>query len=411
MRFGLGTKTLEQQQIEGVDQEVLDKVFSEKIVLSAQQLLSLLPNRAAISRRVSSGQMQKVGAGFYCSAKTPAKVAQWISLSTYPEVVISGLSALEIHGFLPLSESIVEADVPPGVKIRNSLARFRQDSRINSFEVIEVTSFGGLVRTYSRERSLAELYLQRLPVNLKSQVFSEYIRGEVKWDAIKATSDQLMISLYSDLSEYCAKKVAAERVDRPRTLDIEQRVVQACILLLSRGGSNAINFNTVSLESGISVSEIQNAFTSITQMQEAVYMALTKMLDTQFKCIREGFQNQQEVISFFKELLASAQVDVMGHKIQRWAMAEESEIGKKIATYLSGAVLKGISDLIRRENPDISLIVAETRAYTILTASDTYQNLRWYYSSILPLESSPPVLAESYQEYLLTEVIPRAFKF
>lgn len=393
------------------DTNAIRKVFAEKTVLSSRQLLEHFPNRVAISRAVRSGLLQKVGAGYYSLGCTPLKKAQWIALSLTPQVVISGVSSLEVHGLLPLEEGGLVADIPPGFSIRNSLAKFRQEADINSFDVVVVSIEGGLVRTYGKERALAEIYLNRFSETKKNQVFAAFVVGDFVWDKVRLVSEYFDIPLFSELNSFCAQKVSVAVPPRePSSMDLSQRVIQACIMLLGRNGTAAVNFNSVSLESGVSVEAIQSIFSSVTVMQEAVYLALTEMLNSRFKCIQEGFETKEDIVDFFKGLIESGRSDYMGYKIQKWAMAEESEIGRRIASYLAGAVIKGLADFIQRSNSGTSRLQAEARAYQILMISDSYLGLRWFYGNLIKTESSPSYLADAYEKFVLNEVIPHALK-
>lgn len=393
--------------------ENTDQIFAERIVLSSRQLLEYFPSRVTISRKVQMGELKKVGAGFYCQSKTPTKFAKWVALSRIPEVVIAGRSSLEIHGFLEKTkeEGDLIADVPLGMNIRNSLATYKKESNIEIFGVVEIHINGQLIRTYSRERTLAEIYLSRLTVVEKNRVFSKYLLSEVDWDRIKLISEHLKVPLFDDLSKFCSKKITSRKVlEVPSSLDYRQRIVNGCIVLLGRKGSTAISYDDVSHETGISLEIIRELYASLTEMQEAVYTALTNMLNEQFSCIKEGFRSKDEIVTFFKKLLLSARSDYMGYKIQRWAMAEESEIGRRVATYLSGAVVRGIADFIQRECPTVSRVDAEVRAYQALMVSDCFQNLRWFYGSVLDTQTSSTILLDRYEDFLISDVLTQALR-
>jgi hypothetical protein len=76
----------------------------------------------------------------------------------YPQAVISGLTALQIHGFGQEFIEKVDVDVPRETSIRNKMLQVHRVPLARLAGVTELQYQGVSIRIYDRERTLCEAY-------------------------------------------------------------------------------------------------------------------------------------------------------------------------------------------------------------------------------------------------------------
>lgn len=107
-----------------------------------------------------AGQIISVGSGVYASASLdPFVAAVHATAKYYPHAVISGQTALQIHGFGQEFIEKVDVDVPRETSIRNNILRVHRVPHARMIGVTQLKYEGALIRVYDRERTLCEAYL------------------------------------------------------------------------------------------------------------------------------------------------------------------------------------------------------------------------------------------------------------
>src|SRR3990167_487108 len=99
-----------------------NKSYLNPGVFSAEQLLKKFGHRTAIVRLVRENRLISLGAGYYATPNLDPFVAQiHVVARFYPKAVISGISALVIHGLCDERLDKVTVDIPKGTRVRNNL--------------------------------------------------------------------------------------------------------------------------------------------------------------------------------------------------------------------------------------------------------------------------------------------------
>jgi predicted transcriptional regulator of viral defense system len=139
--------------------KLLPKNLKGRSVFSAPELIRVLGHRTAIQRLTEEGQLISLGAGYYFTPKIDPSSAQAHVIGRfYPNAVISGLSALFIHGLSDEMPERITVDIPKSMSLRNRLIEARRivDSRLIGITKIDYK--GAKIRVYDIERSLCDAY-------------------------------------------------------------------------------------------------------------------------------------------------------------------------------------------------------------------------------------------------------------
>lgn len=138
--------------------KALSWIKKEKVMALAE-LTKIFGNRMEVSRKTREGIIQSLGSGYYASPELdPFLAALGVVAKYYPEVVISGRTALHIHD---LSQDFIEqidVDIERDKSLRNKLMKVH---RIPSKRLIGIsqTNYKGIrIKIYDIERTLAEAY-------------------------------------------------------------------------------------------------------------------------------------------------------------------------------------------------------------------------------------------------------------
>jgi predicted transcriptional regulator of viral defense system len=123
------------------------------------ELSALGASGVKLRRMTEAGQIISVGSGIYASVSLdPFVAAVHATAKYYPQAVISGLTALQIHGFAQEFVEKVDVDVPRETSIRNKMLQVHRVPQARLTGVIELKYEGALIRVYDRERTLCEAY-------------------------------------------------------------------------------------------------------------------------------------------------------------------------------------------------------------------------------------------------------------
>lgn len=128
-------------------------------VLKLSELKPLGASAVKLRRMTDAGLVLSVGSGIYAAASLDPFVAAVLATAKYyPRAVISGLTALQIHGFAQEYVDQVDVDVPRETSIRNKLLKVRRVPKSRLIGITRLKYHGGLIQVYDRERSLCEAY-------------------------------------------------------------------------------------------------------------------------------------------------------------------------------------------------------------------------------------------------------------
>ena len=164
---------------------VLARIKKEK-VLGLAELLELFGNRMEVSRKAREGVLQSLGNGFYASSELDPFLAVLVVVSKYyPKVVISGRTALHIHGLAQDYIEKIDVDIEREKSLRNKIL---QVHRVDSKRLVGITKLnhhGIGIKIYDIERTLAEAYKIDPAGPDFYKALKRYIkRGNIKTDRI-----------------------------------------------------------------------------------------------------------------------------------------------------------------------------------------------------------------------------------
>ena len=138
--------------------KALSRIKKEK-VMELAELTKIFGNRMEVSRKAREGIIQSLGSGYYASSELdPFLAALEVVAKYYPEVVISGRTALHIHG---LSQDFIEqidVDIEREKSLRNKLLKVHRVPPKRLIGIREKNYKGTKIKIYDIERTLAEAY-------------------------------------------------------------------------------------------------------------------------------------------------------------------------------------------------------------------------------------------------------------
>lgn len=112
-----------------------------------------------LRRMTEAGLVLSVGSGIYATPSLEPFVAAVLATAKYyPKAVISGLTALQIHGLSQEYVDKVDVDVPRETSIRNNLLRVHRVPKGRLVGITQLKHYGGVIQIYDRERSLCEAF-------------------------------------------------------------------------------------------------------------------------------------------------------------------------------------------------------------------------------------------------------------
>ena len=128
-------------------------------VLAHSELAKYGVNGVILKKLSELGQIIRIGSGIYASAELVPFVAAVLATATYyPDAVISGLTALQIHGLAEEFIERVDVDIPRETSVRN---RMLNSHRVPAKRIIGVAILpfhDGKIKIYDLERTLCEAY-------------------------------------------------------------------------------------------------------------------------------------------------------------------------------------------------------------------------------------------------------------
>jgi predicted transcriptional regulator of viral defense system len=128
-------------------------------LMTHEELAQLGASGMKLRRMALAGQIIAVGSGIYASVSLePFVAAVHATAKYYPKAVISGLTALQIHGLGQEFIDKVDVDVPRETSIRNKLLKVHRVPQRRIIGVIQMKFQGASIRIYDLERTLCEAF-------------------------------------------------------------------------------------------------------------------------------------------------------------------------------------------------------------------------------------------------------------
>lgn len=134
-------------------------VFKAAPVQHARTVERAAGGRSALLKAVEEGQVQRIGGGYYGGANLEPSVAQVLVVARFfRRAVVSGISALQLHGLTDEYPNRVQIDIPRSSAARNKILEVRRVQPKFMIGIERREIHGVTVKLYDRERSLCDLY-------------------------------------------------------------------------------------------------------------------------------------------------------------------------------------------------------------------------------------------------------------
>ena len=150
---------------------VILNVFQKHKLQTYSELAKQGATSAILKKLVEEGLITAVGSGIYASIQLDPFVAAVLATAKhYPQAVISGHTALQIHGLGEEYVLKVDVDISRDTSVRNRMLAVHRVSNSRLVGIISMPYHGGKIRIYDIERTLCEAYLldSRGPIFFKA---------------------------------------------------------------------------------------------------------------------------------------------------------------------------------------------------------------------------------------------------
>lgn len=128
-------------------------------VLTYSELVKVGVSGALLKSLSEKGLIIAIGSGIYGAAELDPFVASILATAKYyPQCVISGLTALQIHGLAEEFIERVDVDIPRETSIRNRMLNVHRVPAKRIIGFSSVPFHGGKIKIYDIERTLCEAY-------------------------------------------------------------------------------------------------------------------------------------------------------------------------------------------------------------------------------------------------------------
>ncbi len=185
----------------------LQRAIKSKKIMRSSEIAAYVSTRTQIRRMVDAGKLVALGTGLYADPSLDPFAASIIATARfYPDAVISGITALVVHGLSDERIDKIDVDIPRNCSIRNKLISAHRVPERTILGVIRLSYQGQKIRIYSRERSLCDVYRidPEGPIFLKA--LKRYVKtGEIDsatidyYDGVLSTS--VLRSLRQELAD------------------------------------------------------------------------------------------------------------------------------------------------------------------------------------------------------------------
>ena len=127
-------------------------------VMRASELVKYFGNTAQLSRKAESGAIIPLGTGIYASTNVDPFKASLLAAARYYPSVLSGLTALVLHGLSDERIDRIDIDINRGKSLKNKLLNVHRVAKSRLIGAYSMKILGETVRVYDLERTLAEAY-------------------------------------------------------------------------------------------------------------------------------------------------------------------------------------------------------------------------------------------------------------
>lgn len=185
--------------------KALAKIKKEK-VFSLIELTELFGNRMEVTRKAREGIIQSLGSGYYASPELdPFLAALGVVAKYYPKVIISGRTALHIHGLAQDYIEKIDVDIKREKSIRNKLMQVHRVPTKRLTGYTQISYQGIKIKIYDIERTLAEAYHLDPAGPDFYKALKRYIKkGNIKSDQISHYDKILKTKVMSHLQQELA---------------------------------------------------------------------------------------------------------------------------------------------------------------------------------------------------------------
>lgn len=182
------------------------KALLHKRLMTHSELIRYGTNGVQLRRLSETGQMISLGSGIYASPRLEPFVASVLAASKYyPQTVISGLTAMQIHGLSQEYIDRIDVDIPRETSLRNALLRVHRVPKSRMTGIVQMKYQGGMIRIYDLERTLCEAYKLDPAGPLFFKSLKRYLKlGKIKSEQIAAYDKTLKTRVLMHLQQELA---------------------------------------------------------------------------------------------------------------------------------------------------------------------------------------------------------------
>ena len=161
-----------------------------------------------LKRMTESGQILALGSGIYASPKfDPFTATLYAASKYYPKAVISGLTALQIHGLSQEYIEKVDVDISRDTSLRNKMLNVHRVPNARLVGITELKYQGEVIRVYDIERTLCEAYLFDPAGALFFKALKRYVSlGKINTAAIQKYDASTKTAVLSHLRQELANE-------------------------------------------------------------------------------------------------------------------------------------------------------------------------------------------------------------
>lgn len=184
---------------------VLTALARHKLMTHAE-LAKVGASGTKLRRMADAGLLSPLGTGIYASASLDPFVAAVLATAKYyPQAIISGLTALQLHGLAQEYIEKIDVDVSRETSIRNKMLQVHRVPEARLVGVTQMKYEGGTIRVYSQERSLCEAYRLDPAGPLFFKALKRYVaRGKIDSEAIQKFDQAAKTSVLGHLRQELA---------------------------------------------------------------------------------------------------------------------------------------------------------------------------------------------------------------
>lgn len=141
------------------DKDAVAMAIRKHQLMRSGDLLKIAGSYLQIRRKAEAGVITPLGSGLYAAPSLDPFVAAVLATAKFfPAAVISGLTALVIHGLSDEYIERVDVDIPREKSLRNRLLRVHRVTRERLKGSTQLKFHGQPIRIYDVERSLCDAY-------------------------------------------------------------------------------------------------------------------------------------------------------------------------------------------------------------------------------------------------------------